>query len=212
MKMNELQVQNNEQLNTAQSVSVSGNVKEINVQPHTVNNFQTNIYNVSGVDLGNFPEIRSNDAYSIFVMSEEELKSWNTGSVFVLQEDAFNKEYTKAEICNRIKYFTEDAIDFIKSIPALFVTVSGCEVKFACMGAVVDVAVQRGGIKIKFVLAGEVNIDMLRPLYKRLGLAGNDKYNEFDEIHWTIIEENIIKILKEENLMDGKSIRTLMAI
>ena len=195
-------------------VGLSNNVAGVNQQAEkivnvnradsiTTGNITNNMYFAASdrrqqVIAGNFGT--SHEYYSLYVQFEEEF--YDQGHFYVRKDRALNTTLTSDSIRDEINALEPDAIDRIKTFPAIFCSENHDMGKtdddqMAYYGLVTDVKVQDNGIKVYYRVLNAIPQQILNEHLFELGMHGNDRFNELNNTHWAIKRIDLVATLKE---------------
>lgn len=144
--------------------------------------------------------------YSLFVIANEK---YNQPYILLDLDRALITAYgTNEVIHNRLASFSEEAIQEIKTYPAVFAgeNYRYCQPdepnpgpQYAFYGFVTDVKVQDNGkVRVYYQIMPMCSIpqDLLNAMIQELDIRGNYKVNELDKTHWSIKNINLIEEMR----------------
>lgn len=138
------------------------------------------------------------DCFNMFVLLDEKYDQ----QTFIVPKDRALTESTSDEMKAQCASLTPEAIQIIKTFPALFCSENHYFSKtdpdhMAYYGYVTDVKVQDNGIKVYFQILNsfpqQILIDMAEDLY----IGGARHYNELCRTHWAIKRINMIEVFEQ---------------
>lgn len=139
------------------------------------------------------------DRYNLFVKACETFD----GTHFTISKKRSLTEYTSGETRDEYEPISSEAIEKIKTHPALFAsendTYRGINNPdhMAYVGIVIDIKVQDDDIKFYFYKMLNVSQDLLNEKAVELGLGLPGRYNEMNCTHWTVKRINLIEELRD---------------
>lgn len=147
---------------------------------------------------GNFGT--SHDYYNLFVQFDEEF--YAQGHFYVTKDRALNTKLTSDYIRDKVNELTPEAIDQIKTFPAIFCSENHQkgktdETQVAYYGLVIDVKVQDNGIKVYYRVLNPIRQQTLNEHLFDLAIEGNDRFNELNHTHWAIKRIDLVTTLRE---------------
>lgn len=136
------------------------------------------------------------DCFNFFVLGTEQYDS----QTFMVPKNRALTESTSDEMKARCAALTNEAIEIIKTFPALFCSENHNFTKtdpdhMAYYGYVTDIKVQDNGIKIYFTKLNTLPQQVLIDLAPDLGIGGAKAYNELSRTHWAIKRINLVEVL-----------------
>ena len=204
----DLQIASSEQLQNAQPVPVTltqtgnKNTQIAYVQNYDGTTNQTVIIMpgtqpVSGVAIGQGVAFNY-DCYNLFVLGEEQYDD----TTFIVPKDRALTESTSEEIKTQCAALTPDAIEIIKTFPALFCSENHYYAKtdvdhMAYYGYVTDIKVQDNGIKIRFTILNKLPQQLLNENAMELCIERAKSFNELNRTHWAIKRVNLVEQLEK---------------
>lgn len=177
------------------------------IYPHTnkADVLNTNIIVVNGNGQNKGGDVATEinyDYYNLFVMGGEEFHCQVQGS-FIVPADRALMESINPELKKDLAPLSAEAIEMIKTFPALFCPEkqsSSGEGQTFCYGYVTDIIVQDNGVRIKYLPLNEYRLGILDGLLFELGIQGNPKMSELTRTHWTIKKIDMVDVLQNEGL------------
>lgn len=147
-----------------------------------------------------FPPYFNKEHYHLFVIEDA------LSGRFVMPSERALTESIALPIKERYAHLSADAIDEIKSFPAIFATENHQYGKtgdehIAKLGFVTDVTVQDNGIRICASYFWDVAQQKLNDCREKLAIDGASSFNELNRTHWTIKRINLMEVLREEGLL-----------
>ena len=142
----------------------------------------------------------NDEHYHLFVLEDALLGR------FVIPNELALTESIAAPIKKKYSCLSQEAIDEIKTFPAIFATKNYHYGKtdadhIAHLGIVTDIAIQNNGIRICASYFFGISQQKLNECRKSLAIEGTPFFNELNRTHWTIKKINLIKVLGEEQLL-----------
>lgn len=142
------------------------------------------------------------DYYNLIIVAGDELDG--TGHVMVDKDRAIT-ESTSEELKKLYATLTPEAIEIIKTFPAIIATENHDYGKtddnhYADYGIITDVKVQDNGIKVYYQLLNKIPQQKLNELLFELGIQGNSNFNELNRMHWAIKRINMVEVLGENGI------------
>jgi len=211
MSKDELDVASSEGLIAKQPQTTFSQVGDKNIQiahAERVNNF---IILPMVTRTANNPALLSNlrlntDYYNLFVIGEEVFD----GSPFIVPRDRALTESTEPDIKAKYATLSEEAIEQIKTFPALFASENRAYARtdndhVAFFGVVTDVKKQDNGIKIYYSLISPLQQQRLNELTFKLAIGGTSSFNELNRTHWAIKRINLWEELTLAGLIGNAS-------
>lgn len=134
--------------------------------------------------------------------------SWNS-SPYEFHKNRVAVEYTADEISERYKFFTEEALEELKSFPTLFV-IEGERVA-SRIGYITNINVSPPSIIIDFEFDPnflELPIDTIKHLKTDLDLGGS----ELTRTHWAIKDKKLFDILLRNDLVTQEQVNTSQSL
>lgn len=140
--------------------------------------------------------------YNLIIVAGDELDG--TGHVMVDKDRAIT-ESTSEELKKLYATLTPEAIEIIKTFPAIIATENHEHGKtddnhFADYGIITDVKVQDNGIQVYYQLLNKIPQQKLNELLFELGIQGNSTFNELDRMHWAIKKINMVEVLGKNDI------------
>lgn len=138
------------------------------------------------------------DCFNFFVLGTEQYD----GPTFMVPKNRALTESTSDEIKAQCAALTPEAIEKVKTFPALFCSENHYFTKadpdhMAYYGYVTGIKVQDNGIKIYFTKLNELPQQVLIDLATDLGIGGAKAYNELSRTHWAIKRINLVEVLEK---------------
>lgn len=142
----------------------------------------------------------SHDYYSLFVQMDEQF--YESGYFYVNKDRALNTTTTSDYIRNEINALTPEAIERIKTFPAIFCSENHQygktdEDHIAYYGLVTDIKVQDNGIKVYYRVLNPIMQQDLNDHLFDFGIVGNERLNELNNTHWAIKRIDLVGTLRE---------------
>lgn len=139
------------------------------------------------------------DLYHLFVVEDA------LSGRFIIPSDRALTESISQPVKEKYACLSEEAINEIKSFPAIFATKNHHYGKTddghnARLGFITDVKIQDNGIKIRASYLFDVAQQKLNECREKLSIQGAPSFNEFNRTHWTIKRVNLIEVLRDEGL------------
>lgn len=142
------------------------------------------------------------DCYNLFVKAGESFD----GSHFTIAKKRSLTEYTPVDTKNEYSSMSTEAIERIKTFPALFASENDTyrgknnEGHVAYVGLITDIKIQEDDIKFYFCKLLSVSQDLINTLAVELNLGMPDRFNEMNCTHWTIKRINLIEELRDSGV------------
>lgn len=138
------------------------------------------------------------DCFNFFVLGTEQYD----GSTFMVPKNRALTESTSDEMKALCAVLTPEAIEIVKTFPALFCSENHYFTKtdpdhMAYYGYVTDIKVQDNGIKIYFTKLNTLPQQVLIDLAADLCIGGAKDYNELSRTHWAIKRVNLMEVLEK---------------
>lgn len=138
------------------------------------------------------------DCFNFFVLGTEQYDS----PTFMVPKNRALTESTSDEMKEKCAALTKEAIEIIKTFPALFCSENHNFTKtdhghMAYYGYVTDIKVQDNGIKIYFTKLNTLPQQVLIELSADLGIDGAKACTEFCRTHWAIKRINLVEVLEK---------------
>lgn len=138
------------------------------------------------------------DCFNFFVLGTEQYD----GPTFMVPKNRALTESTSEEIKALCAALTPEAIEIVKTYPALFCSENRHFTKtdpdhMAYYGYVTDIKVQDNGIKIYFTKLNQVPQQLLIDIAAELCIGGAKAYNELSRTHWAIKRVNLVEELEK---------------
>ena len=137
------------------------------------------------------------DCFNLFVIGAEEYKDpW-----FLVPKDRALTESTSPEMKERCASLSPDAVETIKSFPALFCSENHNYTRtdpdhIAYYGYVLDIKMQDNGIKVYFRILNELPQQALIDLSEQLCIGRANSFTELCRTHWAIKRVNLVEVLQ----------------
>ena len=123
------------------------------------------------------------DCFNFFVLGTEQYD----GATFMVPKNRALTESTSDEMKAQCAALTPEAIEIVKTFPALFCSENH----------VTDIKVQDNGIKIYFTKLNTLPQQVLIDLAADLCIGGAKAYNELSRTHWAIKRVNLVEVLEK---------------
>lgn len=144
------------------------------------------------------------DYYNLFVMGAEQFEQDH----FIVQPDrALSKDWTSEELRIELGELTDEAVEKIKTFPALFMPeakgyyAKPSEEQQVFFGFVDGVRLQDNGIKIRCQLLWPIPMQQICNIGFELGMKNMTKaISEMNHTHWAIKRINLIEELKDAGI------------
>mgnify|MGYP003098330516 FL=1 len=138
------------------------------------------------------------DCFNFFVLGTEQYD----GATFMVPKNRALTESTSDEMKAQCAALTPEAIEIVKTFPALFCSENHYFTKtdpdhMAYYGYVTDIKVQDNGIKIYFTKLNTLPQQVLIDLAADLCIGGAKAYNELSWTHWAIKRVNLVEVLEK---------------
>ena len=138
------------------------------------------------------------DCFNFFVLGTEQYD----GATFMVPKNRALTESTSDEMKAQCAALTPEAIEIVKTFPALFCSENHYFTKtdpdhMAYYGYVTDIKVQDNGIKIYFTKLNTLPQQVLIDLAADLCIGGAKAYNELRRTHWAIKRVNLVEVLEK---------------
>ena len=138
------------------------------------------------------------DCFNFFVLGTEQYD----GATFMVPKNRALTESTSDEMKAQCAALTPEAIEIVKTFPALFCSENHYFTKtdpdhMAYYGYVTDIKVQDNGIKIYFTKLNTLPQQVLIDLAADLCSGGAKAYNELSRTHWAIKRVNLVEVLEK---------------
>lgn len=187
-------------------------IKECNIIQHGDNNTQiahVDNYHTSNIIINQVSSNSQNrrvilnkitlnhEHYNLFVIGDEQYN----GTYFYVPKNRALTESISPEIKNKYSSLSNDAINEIKSFPAIFCSENHNNAKTdqdqeAIIGTISDIEIRKNEIKIGFnVIISVPQLEIIN-MSNSLMIEGTEFYTELCRTHWTIKNVNLVKILK----------------
>lgn len=142
--------------------------------------------------------------YNLFVVDNETFGTENVGYFTIPKNKALTESITP-ELKSRYAPLSEEAIEEIKTFPAIFASLNHGQAQtddehYAYFGFVTDIKPQDNGIKICFYIPSVIPQQKLNEYADNFGIVGASMANELNQTHWTIKEVDLIRQLKTINV------------
>lgn len=145
----------------------------------------------------------SRDYYNLFVIGGEEF----CGDHFLVPKDrALTKGTLADDVFERLSTLTPEAIEEIKSYPALFASENTNyrgktdKDQQAIYGLVTDIRVQDNGIKIYYHRLNYISQQAINDIAFNLGIRSTTALTELNRTHWTIKRIDLIEALMDAGI------------
>lgn len=131
--------------------------------------------------------------YNLFVLQDE---SYNSGSFSITEDDALKNTDPKLK-----KQFSSLGSELLR-MPCIFAT-KNPDYKYAPnylsahVGKLTEIRPQGSHIKFCFEKYEKFKQQLINADIKRFGLRENELRNQLDEVHWGIVEGNLLEIIDE---------------
>lgn len=131
--------------------------------------------------------------YNLFVLQDE---SYSSGSFSITEDDALKNTDPKLK-----KQFSSLGSELLR-MPCIFAT-KNPDYKYAPnylsahVGKLTDIKPQGDHIKFCFEKYEKFKQQLMNADMKRFGLRENELRNQLDEVHWGIVEGNLLEIIDE---------------
>lgn len=150
---------------------------------------------------------KSRDFYNLFVLGGEEFSGFEKGHFTIMKERALT-EYMSPDIKDFVDSLSSEAIELIKTFPAIFCSENDqygtcADSQIAYLGLVTDIKVQDNGIKVYYQTLYDLPQKRLNEIIFDLGISGTDSFNEFNRTHWCIKRIDLIAALQEAGIQFG---------
>lgn len=147
----------------------------------------------------NSPRSFNNEHYHLFVIEDALSGHFVVPSVRALTESI------SSPVKERYAHLSNDAIDEIKSFPAIFATKNHNYGKtdaghVAKIGFIEDITIQDNGIRICASYFWDIAQQKLNDCREKLAIESASSFNELNRTHWTIKRINLIEVLRDEGL------------
>jgi len=138
------------------------------------------------------------DCFNFFVLGDEQYD----GTSFIVPKNRAITESTSQEMKDMCASLTPEAIEIIKTFPAVFASENHHYTKtdpdhMFRYGYVTDIKVQDNGIKVYFQTLNMLPQQVLIDLAEELCIGGAKAYNELSRTHWAIKRINLVEVLEE---------------
>ncbi len=145
------------------------------------------------------PRFVNKEHYHLFVIEDA------LSGHFVIPSDRALTESISPLVKERYAHLSNDAIDEIKSFPAIFATENHKYGKtddehIAKLGFVTGITIQDNGIRICASYLWDIAQQKLNNCREKLAINGASSFNELNRTHWTIKRINLIEVLRDEGL------------
>lgn len=163
---------------------------------------------VTGKPVGGIPApspgALSREYYNLFVMGGETFSAFSSGH-FLVPKDRALTECVSPDIKTAVSSFDADTIEFIKTLPAIFMSENESYARFddtqqAYFGMVSDVRVQMNGIKICYQTLNAIPQRRLFDLMRELDILGRPSFSELSRTHWAIKHVNLVEELRDAGI------------
>lgn len=143
----------------------------------------------------------SRDYYQLIVTLDFEL---NTRSVPMDPKRALTESMCPTN-CEELKKLDKDAIETLKTYPALIMNENedfgkAGEEQVAYFAAVTNIRNGVRGIKIEYAPLTAIPQQQLNELLEELDLSGNDKFNELNRTHWAVKNVDLVHELAQAGI------------
>lgn len=137
------------------------------------------------------------DCFNFFVIGTEQYAEPS----FIVPKDRALTESTSQEIKDRCAALTPEAIEIIKTFPALFCSenhhfATTDPDHTAYYGYVKDIKIQDNGIKVYFQILNPIPQQVLIDHSEELCIGGARSYTELCRTHWAIKRINLVEVLE----------------
>lgn len=142
--------------------------------------------------------------YNLFVMGGETFSAFSSGH-FLVPKDRALTECVSPDIKTTVSSFDVDTIEFLKTLPAIFMSENESYARFgdtqqAYFGMVSDVRVQMNGIKICYQTLNAIPQRRLFDLMRELDILGRPSFSELSRTHWAIKHVNLVEELRDAGI------------
>ena len=142
--------------------------------------------------------------YNLFVMGGETFSAFSSGH-FLVPKDRALTECVSPDIKTTVSSFDVDTIEFLKTLPAIFMSENESYARFddtqqAYFGIVNDVRVQMNGIKICYQALNAIPQRRLVDLMRELDILGRPSFSELSRTHWAIKHVNLVEELRDAGI------------
>ena len=149
------------------------------------------------------PRPFNNEHYHLFVIEDA------LSGRFIIPSERALTESIALPIKERYACLSTDAINEIKSFPAIFATENHQYGKtddehIAKLGFITDITVQDNGIRICASYLWDVAQQKLNDCREKLAIDRASSFNELNRTHWTIKRINLMEVLRDEGLLPFK--------
>ena len=150
------------------------------------------------------PGALSREYYNLFVMGSETFSAFSSGH-FLVPKDRALTECVSPDIKTTVSSLHADAIEFIKTLPAIFMSEHAGfgrvdDTQQAYFGIVRDVRVQMNGIKICYQTLNAIPQSRLFDLMRELDILGRPSFSELSRTHWAIKHVNLVEELRDAGI------------
>lgn len=199
---------NNEVMNVNPSALTINNGQQT-INAHIGDNHITNNYppitvfiqNENGIPL---PKVFTYDSshFNLFVVDDE--NQFIEKSFCIIKEQALT--FAPDKITNdKYKYLTKESIESIKQFPCIFasrnhLTDTTDENHYAYFGFISDVKVLKDEIKIMYYMIAPIKQLSLLSIMDQLKIIKKHMNNEFNKIHWTIKDVDLLSVLDSNGI------------
>ncbi|MCC8014031.1 MAG: hypothetical protein LIO87_02455 [Eubacterium sp.] len=144
---------------------------------------------------------QSHEYYNLFVIGGEEFTAYKNG-YFMVPKDRALTEYMSADIKDEIDSLTPEAIQRVKSFPAIFCSENrqygkADDDQEAFFGFITEISVQDNGIKIHYLSMYPVHQDLLNERRDEFNIAGTNYFTELNRTHWCVKRNNLYETLND---------------
>ncbi len=138
------------------------------------------------------------DCFNLFVLGDEKYDQ----PTFIMPKNRTLTECTSEEMKAQCASLTPEAIQIIKTFPALFCSENHNFSKtdpnhMAYYGYVNDIKIQDNGIKVYFQILNTFPQQILIDMAEDLCIDGARYYNELCRTHWSIKKINMIEVFEQ---------------
>ena len=142
--------------------------------------------------------------YNLFVMGGETFSAFSNGH-FLVPKDRALTECVSPDIMTAVSSFAADTIEFIKTLPTIFMSENESYARFddtqqAYFGIVNDVRVLMNGIKICYQALNAIPQRRLVDLMRELDILGRPSFSELSRTHWAIKHVNLVEELRDAGI------------
>ena len=190
---------------TPTTINLPGDGNTLIAHAGVVNSSSVTNVIVAGKHTGGIPTpapgALNREYYNLFVMGGETFSVFSSGH-FLVPKDRALTECVSPDIMTAVSSFAADTIEFIKTLPTIFMSENESYARFddtqqAYFGIVNNVRVQMNGIKICYQTLNAIPQSRLFDLMRELDILGRPSFSELSRTHWAIKHVNLVEELRD---------------